>query len=405
MEIMRSSTSSFLFFSLILIVGVCVFLRPHTSLSYPAAALPSASMPIAFAEASSSAQKLVLEAKGKIPMPAGAPSAHASSLVPLSAKHPGTLAAFWFAGERESGPDVQIAFSWFDRETEQWTPAKFVVNRHVLGQQVGYGVRRLGNPVAWLDSSNRLHLLVVGTGLGGWAASRIIHLVQEGDVHDLHDLRFIPRGAIPLSWFWNTSYLVRSAPLPLSTGGMVLPIHFEMGIKSPVLAWFSDEGEFMGTRRITSRPNLLQPSVVAMNGSHWLAFMRMQGGDQKIASAESLDAGKTWQDLPDLNRPNPDAAVAALAIGGGMLVMAENPSSTSRQSLMLSLSKDGKAWDTASILEEGQPGDEYSYPYLAMAGGSLWVAYTDKRKGIAWQRFAVTPSSGKDSLDTDLRKP
>jgi predicted neuraminidase len=395
-ENMRSSTSSFLFFSLIIIVGIGVLLRPHTSLSYPAAALSSASLPIGASEASPSTRKLVLKAKGKIPMPAGVPSAHASSLVPLSEKHPGTLAAFWFAGERESGPDVQIAFSWFDRETEQWTPAKFVVNRHVLAQQIGYGVRRLGNPVAWLDSSNRLHLFVVGTGLGGWAASRIIHLVQDGDLHDLHNFRLVPRGTIPLSWFWNTSYLVRSAPLPLITGGMVLPIHFELGIKSSVLAWFSEEGEFMGTRQITSRRNLLQPSVVAMTGSHWFAFMRMQGGDQRIARAESLDAGRTWQDLPDLDRPNPDAAVAALAIGGGMLVMAENPSSGSRHSLVLSRSEDGISWDTVRVLEEGQLGDEYSYPSLAMADGSLWVSYTDQRKRIAWQRFAVPSSSSEN---------
>lgn len=403
-ENMHKSTSSFLFFGLTLIVGVCIFLRAPASLSYPAAASPT-SLPVDSSAAISSVRKLVLEEKGTIPMPAGVPSAHASTVIPLSAEHPGALAAFWFAGERESGPDVQIAFSWFDRETEQWMPAKFVVNRHVLGQQIGYGVRRLGNPVAWLDSSDRLHLFVVGTGLGGWAASRIIHLVQEGDRHDLGNLRFTPRGALPLSWFWNTSHLVRNAPLQLSTGGMGLPIHFELGIKHPSLAWFSDQGEFMGTSRISSRLNLLQPSVVAMNDSHWFAFMRTQGGDQKIASAESRDAGKTWQDLPDLDRPNPDAAVAALTLGEGGLVMAENPSTLTRDSLILSQSKDGKSWVAANVLEEGQPGDEYSYPYLVMANGSLWVTYTDQRKRIAWQRFSVSPPSAKDELDTDLRKP
>ncbi len=399
---MRSFTSSIVFFSLTLIVGACVLLRAPAGLSYPVAA-PSISSSVGASGAIPSAPQLSLEAKGTIPMPAGAPSAHASTLVPLTGRHSGSLAAFWFAGSRESGPDVQIAFSYFDRRTEEWTAAQFVVNRHTLAQQIGYGVRRIGNPVAWLDASDRLHLFVVGTGLGGWAASRVVHLVQEGNLHDLGKLRFVPRGAMPLSWFWNTSYLVRNAPLPLNTGGMALPVHFEIGMKTPMLAWFSSEGELMGVRRISSRRNLLQPSVVALNGHHWLALMRMQGGDQRIASAESLDAGKTWKDLPDLDRPNPDAAVAALVVGK-MLVMAENPSSSSRQSLVLSQSQDGSSWERTSVLEEGVPGDEYSYPYLTMVDGALWVSYTDRRKEIAWQRFSLSHPSGKDQPAIDFGK-
>lgn len=393
---MRRSTSSLVFLGLTFIVGLCVLLQGNTDLSYSSAAVPSMPSQGASSDLTVSPQKFVFVAKGKIPMPDGVPSAHASSLVPLSMQHPGTLAVFWFAGTRESAPDVQIAFSYFDRKMEQWTPAKFVVNRHVLGQQIGYGVRRLGNPVAWRDSSGRLHLFVVGTGLGGWASSRIIHLVQEGELHDLDNLRFIPRGAIPLSWFWNISHLVRNVPLPLSTGGMVLPIHFELGIKYPALAWFSDQGEFMGTRRISSRQNLLQPTVVAMSDSRWIAYMRMKGGAQRIAMAESLDAGKTWHDLPDLDRQNPDASVSALALGNGTLIMAENPSNSSRQELVLTHSVDGKSWVKAEVLESGLSGDEYSYPYKVMVNDSLWISYTDQRKEIAYQRFTVADPSGKD---------
>lgn len=400
---MRRAASSHLFFGLTFIVGVCVVLRAPASLTYSPAALSAASSRIDSFGANPSAPKLVLEAKGKIPMPAGVPSAHASSLVPLSALHPAQMAAVWFAGSRESAPDVQIALSYFDPRTGQWSPAKFVINRHVLSQQIGFGVRRLGNPVAWLDSSNRLHLFVVGTGLGGWAASRIIHLVQEGERYDLDKVRFAPRGAIPLSWFWNTSHLVRNAPMTLSTGAMVLPIHFELDVKYPILAWFSEDGEFMGTRRISSRRNLLQPSIVAVSDTRWLALMRMKGGDKKIASSETTDAGETWEELPNLDRPNPDAAVAALPIGEGMLVMAENPSDSSRRELTLSQSVDGKFWETVTKLEKGPLGDEYSYPYLTMTDGSLWVAYTHQRKEIAWQRFAL-PAYRATAKD-DLRMP
>jgi predicted neuraminidase len=340
----------------------------------------------------SNVEELVLEAEGDIPMPPNTPSAHSSSLVALSARHSGTLGVFWFAGARESAPDVQIAFSFFDRKTEQWTPAKFVVNRHVLAHQIGHGVRRLGNPVAWLDSSDRLHLFVVGTGLGGWAAARVIHLVQEGDRYDLNQLRFTGKGTIPLSWLWNTSHLVRNIPVPLSNNGMALPIHFELGVKYPALAWFSPSGDFMGMRRISARGNLLQPSVVPVSSEHWFSFMRMKGGERKIAKAESLDAGKTWRDLPDLNRANPDAALAALGIAENTFVMAKNPSSSSRHELTISRSHNGRNWTSPIYVEKGKPGEEYSYPSLIWVNGSLWISYTERRKGISWQRYSAPKS-------------
>lgn len=40
-----------------------------------------------------------------IPMPAGVPSAHASAMASLPG---GDMMAFWWAGSRESGPDVKV---------------------------------------------------------------------------------------------------------------------------------------------------------------------------------------------------------------------------------------------------------------------------------------------------------
>ena len=116
---------------------------------------------------------LVLKAQGLLPMPANTPAAHASSLLALPSTHPASMMAFWFAGERESAPDVQIAQSQFDRATQTWTPARFVLNRHVVGTELGFGLRRLGNPVAWLDARGRIHLFVVATVLGGLAAVKL----------------------------------------------------------------------------------------------------------------------------------------------------------------------------------------------------------------------------------------
>jgi predicted neuraminidase len=339
-------------------------------------------------------QTLALRGRGLIPMPANTPAAHASTLLPMPADHPAALMAFWFAGSRESGPDVQIAASQFERVTQTWSDARFVVRRNQGGRQrTGSGVRRLGNPVAWLDARGRIHLFVVATGWGGWAAGRIWHLRQVGDVakgRDFSTLEFETMRVLPLSWVWNTSFLVRTTPLPLADGGMMLPAYFELGIKYPVALRFDAAGEFRGMVRISNRGHLLQPTLLMRSETDWLALMRDSSTDNKIKLAQTRNGGREWQDLPDLPLSNPDAAIAGLTLGPGRMVLAHNALPDSRAVLDLSASSDGLNWTRQLSLAQGDDRAEFSYPSLAWADDSLWVSYTDHRRAIAWQRLTLT---------------
>jgi predicted neuraminidase len=340
---------------------------------------------------------LKLQARGRIPMPANTPAAHASTLLAMPANHPAALLAFWFAGSRESAPDVQIAASRFDRATQQWTPARFVVDRQLGRYRMGFSLRRLGNPVAWLDATGRVHLFVVATGLGGWAAGRIMHLVQVNEDQDFEKLQFRPVRVMPLSWLWKTSHLVRAAPLALADGGMVLPVYFELGVKYPVALRFDANGEFLGMVRISSQGHLLQPTLLARTSSDWLALMRDNSVQRKIGVAQTQDGGLHWQDLPDLALDNPDASVAGLALNRKLLVLAHNSLPDSRSVLDLSLSQDGIEWPVTQTLERQEMPSEFSYPAVAWADNSLWVSYTDQRRAIAWQRFNFQVSAPKKS--------
>ena len=333
------------------------------------------------------------QAGGTIPMPAGAAAAHASNLLAMPAGHPAVLTAFWFAGDRESAPNVQIAASQYDLASQQWLPARYVVNRHGMGEQLGFGLRRLGNPVAWLDASGRLHLFVVATGWGGWAAARILHLVQSSADNTLAQLELQPVRVLPLSWLWNTSFLVRNSPLPLADGGMVLPVHFELGIKVPFALRFDRQGEFLGMVRMSQHPYMLQPALLAQSATQWTALLRDIRPNGRITAVQTLDGGQHWRDLPDLALVNPDAAVAALALAPGQMVLAHNSSPASRELLDLSTSADGVQWRTVQPLAQGAGGDEFSYPALAWADGALWVSYTDQRRSIAWQRLGPSGSA------------
>jgi predicted neuraminidase len=317
--------------------------------------------------------------------------------------HACAVMAFWFAGTRESAPDVQIASSCFERTSQQWSAARFVVNRHDVSQQLGFGLRRLGNPVAWLDAQGKIHLFVVTTGLGGWAAGRILHLTQIGSANDAATLALGQPRVLPLSWLWNTSFLVRGAPLPLEDGGMLLPVYFEIGIKYPVALRFDARGNFQGLTRMSARRHILQPTVMPFNATHWLALMRDNRVDGKIAVSQTADGGQSWRDLPDLALSNPDSSVFTLPLGPGHFLLAHNSSQQSRQVLDLSESVNGIDWtriqNLASGLMVGTGPDakaaEFSYPAMALADGSLWVSYTDGRERIAWQRFGWQAAAGE----------
>lgn len=345
-----------------------------------------------------------LHSAGRIPMPPKTPAAHASSLLVMPPDDPAVLRAFWFAGSRESGPDVQIATAQFERATQQWSTPRFVVNRRVAGAQLGYGLRRIGNPVAWRDTLGRTHLFVVATGLGGWASGRILHLRQ-----DAADAAFVPLRTLPLSWLWNTSHLVRAMPLPLADGGMVLPVYFEIGRKYPLVLRFDAQGEFRGLTRVSRQSTALQPTLLARGPADWLALMRDHGKERLLRVARTEDGGLHWRDAPPPGLPNPDASVAALALTPQTLLLAYNPGPR-RAELRLARSSDGLKWAPLAVLASGQstprrqdgepdPGadgdDEFSYPAMVWAPdasggggqGSLWISYTEQRRAIAWQRY------------------
>ena len=339
----------------------------------------------------------VTGAKGHIPMPQGAMAAHASALLAMPDKHPDALMAFWFAGDRESAPNVQIASASFNRASQSWSEARFVVNRHAVGAQLGFGVRRLGNPVAWRDASGRIHLFVVATGWGGWAAGRILHLQQrQGSL--VQAMEFDPVGLLPLSWLWNTSFLVRTAPLALADGGMVLPAYFELGFKYPVALRFDGKGHFVGMVLISNKRFDLQPALLAHSDTHWLALMRDNRDVGKIIAAQTVDAGQSWTDLPDLDLDNPDSAIATLDFQGQHWLV-HNDSLHSREQLTLSRSPQGRKWSTLLRLEDGASGQEFSYPAIVQTHNSLWISYTDQRRSIAWQRLDLkaNPSNANPS--------
>jgi len=386
-----ASLLALLWLALGLAVAVALVLTSPVSVSpRPAAALPH--QPV-MPPVSSPQWSLELEDQGLIPQPTEAPAAHASNLLALPHDSSYAVAAFWFAGSKEAAPDVGIVMSLWSRSENAWTPPVRVVDRIDAGAALGKGISRIGNPVAWIDQQQRLHLFVVGTGLGGWASSRVLHLRQDNAQADLDPLqpglKVIEQ--LPLSWLWNLSHLVRHAPLALADGGMVLPLYFEMGAKYPVFAWFSPNGEFLGMRRFTGIKQALQPSILAVDDQNWIALLRTQTSHGHIGVLSSKDSGLHWTQQAALTLSNDDSAIAGIKLPDGRFVMVRNPAETGRSQLLMHLSQDGLNWTEPQTLVNGSANSEYSYPALSWADDRLWLSYTHLRQGIAWQRWRLRP--------------
>jgi predicted neuraminidase len=326
-------------------------------------------------------------------MPVNTPAAHASFLL----VDEGKLRAFWFAGTRESAPDVQIVSSAYAHGV--WSKPLMVVNRHTAADALGFGgwIRRLGNPVAWIDGQGRTHLYVVATGLGGWAASRILHLRQ-----DSNDKAFQPMGFLQLSPFFNFSTLIRSAPIPLTDGGVLLPAYFEMGVKYPLAIRLNANGDVVQSAssviRMAGDLASLQPTVVVHSEKNAIAYLRDNSSEQQLKTVRTTDGGHSWQNIKPMKADaqgvsvpamtNPDSGIAALRLLDGSTLLVRNPDPTGRQRLVMERSMDGLThWQLLATLEDGrQTQSEYSYPSAVVIGSELHISYTYQRR---WIRHVV----------------
>ena len=326
--------------------------------------------------------RLVQRSASTIGMPLGARSAHASALVVLPT---GDILAFKFAGARESAPDVQIYSSrWAGGK---WSPPVAVASRESIGKALGFGIRRIGNPAAWVAPDGKVHLFVVGTGLGGWAASRVIHLVSS-DAGGSYEVRRV----LPLSPLFNTSVMVRTSPVGLEDGGWWLPAYFELGNRYSKIVNFDAEGEPRSVARIGRRNSVLQPAVAAVSRDEVRAWMRDASGERRLQQAVSYDGGAIWSDLPALDLINQNTSVAALRLRQGGFVMLHNVGrhgGGTRHVLRLSVSDDARNWSPAFDVAAGEPHQEFSYPSVQQVGDELHVTYTDDRLAIAHHVYEI----------------
>lgn len=301
---------------------------------------------------------------------------HASTI----ADTPTGLVASWFGGTREKNKDVEI---WVSRKSnDRWTKPVSVAN----GIQDEKLRHPCWNPVLYQVPNGPLQLYYkVGPSPSDWWG-----LLIESNDNGISwgDPVLLPEGILGP---------IKNKPVLLANGVLISPtstehdgwrVHFEYS-KDFGKTWTKSDPINDGKKY-----NAIQPSVLIYPGDKLQIMARSK--ESSILSSWSSDFGKTWSDLEPSGLPNPNSGTDAVTLDDGRQLLVYNhvgkkPNKWGgkRSPLNVAISKDGKTWEAALVLEDKE--GEYSYPSVIQAeDGKVHIVYTWKRDKVKY--VAVDPT-------------
>lgn len=324
------------------------------------------------------------------------PQVHASTL----AETPQGLVAAWFGGTREKDPDVGI---WFSRhEGGKWSTPVEVANG-IQFRRPGGEVQRhpTWNPVLFQPAGGPLLLFYkVGPTPETWWGM----LTESADGGRTWSTpRRLPEGILGP---------IKNKPVQLANGDILCPVSNETPEKPSKWSVHFERTRDLGKTWERIGPvndgvaiQAIQPSILFLGGERLLAIGRTR--QNRIFEIVSNDAGTTWAPMTLGNLPNPNSGTDAVTLKDGRHLIVYNhvPGEPGkwggkRTPLNVAVSRDGRVWQAALVLEH-EPG-EYSYPAIIQAGdGKVHILYTWKRQRI--RHVVVDPAGlvGRDFVGGD----
>ncbi|MGH8477821.1 MAG: exo-alpha-sialidase, partial [Methylococcales bacterium] len=254
---------------------------------------------------------------------------HAPSVVELDY---GKLRAFWFAGSREGAGDVEIHSALFWRERQHWSNEHPVQTRLAVQSDLYRSIRKLGNPVAVKDPNGKVWLFFVSTSIGGWSTSSVNMTTSVND-----GVTWAPVRRLISSPFFNLSTLVKTVPFFYRDGTMGLPIYHELFSKYGEILHLDMRGNVIEKLRLNDRWRTLQPLVLFNGKDQALALMRYsdQQRPRQAIQVVTQDGGQHWSEPIRSMLPNPDSAMAGIALGQGRMMVVINNTPVQRDDLTL----------------------------------------------------------------------
>ena len=310
------------------------------------------------------------------------PSCHASTIVETKSG----LVAAWFGGTAERNPDVCIYVSRF--VDNLWTAPVEAANG------LGFGTNRLPtwNPVLFQPKNGPLMLFYkVGPSPATWWG---MLTTSTDDGKTWSSPRRLPDGILGP---------IKNKPVQLANGDILCPtstegeggwrVHFE---RSSDLGqtWTApppvNDGQEIGA---------IQPSIL-FHGKNGLQVVGRTRND-KLFEIWSDDGGKTWGKMTLGDLPNPNSGTDAVTLQDGRQLLVYNhnirtgSNNKGRSPLNVAVSKDGKIWQAAMVLEDAPDAPNgFAYPAVIQTrDGLVHITYTWERKQI--KHVVINPAKLK----------
>lgn len=314
-----------------------------------------------------------------LPILTTTPEVHSATLIQLSNNN---LLAAWFGGSREGAADVAIYAA--ERKAKGWSQIRILANRTTSARDLGWNLRKLGNPVLFKDINERIWLFFVSSSLGGWSTSSIVYCISTDNGKHFDSIR--PLITSPLL---NISTLIRGQPLMYADGSIAIPAYHELLGKFGLAIRLHPNGRILSLTKIGNQRIALQPTYAVINAKYIVALLRRTGTSiPRVLLAHSYDGGINWTKLQTTNLPNPDASIAVVSSSHNEMLLVYNPLERGRHILSLAISNNAVYWRKLCNIEMGLAGDEFSYPFLIHDSfGTFHLVYTWKRHRIAYVQF------------------
>ncbi len=294
-------------------------------------------------------------------------SCHASTVVRLA---DGALVCAWFAGTKESHPDVDI---WQSR----WDGAAWSTPRIVVGC-----ARALWNPVLFAEGDELFLFYRRGVNVPAWE-SLVVRSSDGGRTYG-------PPSLLPAGFLGP----IKNKPVRMSNGEWLCGSSTEPGweCRMEVYAPRADRWVHAAAVALPGLPDgrgIIQPAVWESVPGYVHALMRSSEG--QVYRTDSADYGRTWTDPVATDLPNNNSGLDATRLEDGRVALVFNPVGKNwgpRTPLHLMLSADnGANWSVPLVLED-QPG-EYSYPAVIAVPGGVATTYTHCRKQVRFRQFRL----------------
>ena len=310
------------------------------------------------------------------------PSCHASTI----AETKSGLVAAWFGGTAERNPDVCIYVSRF--ENKQWTPPMAVADG------VGFATNRLPtwNPVLFQPKRGPLMLFYkVGPSPATWWG---MLTTSTDDGKTWSKPQRLPEGILGP---------IKNKPVQLANGDILCPtstegdggwrVHFERS---------SDLGKtWTATPPVNDGQEIgaIQPSILFHPHGRLQVIGRTR--QDKVFEIWSEDRGKSWGKLTLTDLPNPNSGTDAVTLRNGRQLLVYNHNTRTgsnnkgRSPLNVAVSKDGKTWQSAMVLEDAPDAPNgFAYPAVIQTrDGLVHITYTWERQRI--KHVVINPAKLK----------